>query len=162
MPEGCTQPSKPGSGEELKIDLGWQEGLSQRFHRLSQTALDKLIASLLAVKYQRGKQAPLDASSSVIQRLCSASRCARNRDRCQRGHPSWIVRIWSSGALARQANELVRRYVPLFSPALLIFRKLPTCTAPAPLVTPRVRRAVALEPCCTRSSCKLSHAVKHQ
>ena len=73
----CTQPSKPGAGEEecLKINLGWREGLSQRFHRLSQTALDKLITLLRAVKYQRGRQAPLDVGIGEIQRLCSAARC---------------------------------------------------------------------------------------
>ena len=78
MSGACAHPSKPGSGEELKIDLGWQEGLSQRFHRVSQSALDNLIALLLAVKYQRGRQAPLEVSTGEIQRLCSAARCVLN------------------------------------------------------------------------------------
>ena len=70
----CTQPSKPDE-EELKINLGWKEGFSQRFHRLSPAALDKAIASLLAVQYQRGRQAPLDISNGDMQKLCSAARC---------------------------------------------------------------------------------------
>ncbi len=70
----CTQPSKPGS-EELTIDLGWKEGFSQRFHKLSPAALDKVIASLLAVQYERGRQGPLDIGEGEMQKLCSAARC---------------------------------------------------------------------------------------
>ncbi len=70
----CTQPSKPGA-DELKIDLGWKEGFSQRFHKLSPAALDKVIASLLAVQYERGRQGPLDIGEGEMQKLCSAARC---------------------------------------------------------------------------------------
>ena len=73
----CTQPSKP-SEDELKIDLGWKEGFSQRFHKLSPAALDKVIASLLVVQYERGRQGPLDIGEGEMQKLCSAARCVSN------------------------------------------------------------------------------------
>jgi len=55
--------------------VSWRARYSRRFHGLSHAGLNKLIASLLAAKFRRGKQAPLDVDAGTIQKLCAATRC---------------------------------------------------------------------------------------
>lgn len=55
-------------------DLGWAEPFSQRFHKLSKSALDDIIHTLLLVPVQHGEMTEWTITDGQMQRLCAQAR----------------------------------------------------------------------------------------